>query len=71
MDDSADMFWRSMAVIGPAISHPEVIIAAVAARDEKKAQAYAKKHGIPIVLKSYQGPLTCLRNTNDQPGWSC
>ncbi|PMD35522.1 putative oxidoreductase [Hyaloscypha variabilis F] len=42
------------AVIQPAKSHPEVIIAAVAARDVKKAEAYAKKHGIPIVHKSYQ-----------------
>ncbi|RFU29927.1 hypothetical protein B7463_g6402, partial [Scytalidium lignicola] len=46
-----------MAIITPARSHPEVIIAAVAARDEKKAQAYAKKHGIPIVHKSYQDML--------------
>jgi predicted dehydrogenase len=45
-----------MAIISPAKSHPEVVIAAIAARDEKKAQAYAKKHGIPVVLKSYQGP---------------
>ncbi|CAL3962765.1 unnamed protein product [Diplocarpon coronariae] len=43
-----------IAIIGPAKSHPEVIIAAVAARDEKRADAYAKKHGIPIVHKSYQ-----------------
>lgn len=46
-----------MAIIRPAISHPEAVIAAVAARDEKKAQAYAKKYGIPKVLKSYQGQL--------------
>jgi predicted dehydrogenase len=44
-----------MAVIQPARSHPEVIVAAVAARDVKRAEAYAKKHGIPIVHKSYQG----------------
>jgi predicted dehydrogenase len=43
------------ALIQPARSHPEVIIAAVAARDEKKAQAYAKKYNIPIVHKSYDG----------------
>lgn len=47
-----------MALIMPAKSHPEVIIAAVAARDGKKAEAYAKKHGIPIVHKSYQGTIT-------------
>jgi predicted dehydrogenase len=45
-----------MAIISPAKSHPEVVIAAIAARDEKKGQAYAKKHGIPVVHKSYQGP---------------
>lgn len=47
-----------MAIIGPAKSHPEVIVAAIAARDPKKAEAYAKKHGIPIVHKSYQGEIT-------------
>jgi predicted dehydrogenase len=46
-----------MAIISPAKSHPGVIIAAIAARDEKKGQAYAKKYGIPVVYKSYQGPL--------------
>jgi hypothetical protein len=45
-----------MAIISPAKSHPEVVITAIAARDEKKAQAYAKKHGIPVVHKSYEGP---------------
>lgn len=44
-----------MAVIAPAKTHPDVIIAAVAARDEGKARAYAKKHGIPVVHGSYQG----------------
>jgi predicted dehydrogenase len=44
-----------MALIGPAKSHPEVIIQAVAARDKAKAIAYAKKHGIPQVFDSYQG----------------
>ncbi|KAF2264345.1 oxidoreductase domain-containing protein [Lojkania enalia] len=42
-----------LALITPAKSHPDVIIAAVAARDPKKAEAYAKKHGIPIVHKTY------------------
>ena len=46
-----------LAVIGPAKSHPEVIIAAVAARDQAKAQAYAKKYKIPIVLSTYQALL--------------
>ncbi|CAI6335626.1 unnamed protein product [Periconia digitata] len=42
-----------LAIIIPAKSHPDVIVAAVAARDYKKAEAYAKKHGIPIVHKTY------------------
>ncbi|RLL93008.1 hypothetical protein CFD26_100857 [Aspergillus turcosus] len=53
-----------MALIGPAKSHPEVIIAAVAARDKKKAEAYAKKHNIPVVHLSYQELL-------DDPAISC
>ncbi|UKZ52442.1 hypothetical protein TrVGV298_006219 [Trichoderma virens] len=39
----------------PARSHPEVVIQAVAARDKAKAKAYADKHGIPVVLDSYDG----------------
>ncbi|KAK3381514.1 hypothetical protein B0H63DRAFT_475921 [Podospora didyma] len=34
--------------------HPDVVIHAVAARDKNKADAYAKKHGIPVVFGSYQ-----------------
>jgi predicted dehydrogenase len=60
------VFRRPVALIGPAKSHAEVIIAAVAARDENKAQAYAKKHGIPIVLKSYQSQHYLFRDANDQ-----
>jgi predicted dehydrogenase len=44
-----------MALIGPAKSHPDVVVQAVAARDKSRAEAYAKKHGIPQVLDSYQG----------------
>lgn len=43
-----------MAIIQPAQSHPEVLIAAIAARDQVKANAYAKKWDIPIVHTSYQ-----------------
>lgn len=50
-----NQFNRPNAVITPAKSHPEVIIAAVAARDRKRGEAYAKKHKIPIVHGSYQG----------------
>ncbi|KAL2811607.1 hypothetical protein BJX63DRAFT_444022 [Aspergillus granulosus] len=46
-----------LALIGPAKSHPEAIVAAVAARDRRRAEAYAKKHGIPIVHDSYEGLL--------------
>jgi hypothetical protein len=51
--------FRPMALITPAKSHSEVIIAAVAARDKQKAEAYAKKHDIPIVHNSYQGISDC------------
>ena len=42
-----------IAVIYPAKAMSSIIIAAVAARDEAKAQAFAKKYNIPIVHKSY------------------
>lgn len=48
-----------MTLITPAKSHPEVIVQAVAARDRSRAEAFAKKHGIPEVKDSYQGEL-CL-----------
>ncbi|KAL6712395.1 hypothetical protein ACN47E_000272 [Coniothyrium glycines] len=41
------------AIVIPARSHPEVIVAALAARDRKKAEAYAEKYGIPIVHDNY------------------
>jgi len=44
-----------MALLTPAKSHPDVIVAAVAARDRKKAEAYAKKHDIPNVHNTYDG----------------
>ncbi|KAI1089957.1 oxidoreductase domain-containing protein [Rostrohypoxylon terebratum] len=45
------------ALILPARSHPDVVIQVVAARDPKKANAYARKHNIPDVAKSYQDIL--------------
>lgn len=51
------------ALIGPAESHPGVVIEAVAARDKTKAEKYAKQHGIPKVYSGsngYQGMLTSL-----------
>lgn len=44
-----------MAILSPAQSNPAVIIYAVAARDRKRAEAFAKKHGIPNVKDSYDG----------------
>ncbi|ORY62122.1 uncharacterized protein BCR38DRAFT_410567 [Pseudomassariella vexata] len=46
-----------LAVINPALSHPDVIVVAVAARDRTKAEAYAKKWDIPIVHDSYDDLL--------------
>ncbi|KAM0190981.1 hypothetical protein ACHAPI_009044 [Fusarium lateritium] len=45
------------AIINPAKSHPDVVIQAVAARDKKKAQAYAAKYNIPQVIESYEALL--------------
>ncbi|KAA8650830.1 hypothetical protein EYZ11_003807 [Aspergillus tanneri] len=47
-----------IALIVPAKAHPDVIIAAVAARDHSRAEAYAKKHDIPIVHSSYEDLLS-------------
>ena len=44
-----------MALIIPARSHADVIVAAVAARDRTKAEAYAKRWDVPIVHDSYEG----------------
>ncbi|KAJ5301795.1 hypothetical protein N7508_006658 [Penicillium antarcticum] len=46
-----------VALITPAKSHREVIVASVAARDRSRAEVYAKKHGIPIVHSSYEDLL--------------
>lgn len=45
---------RPAAIIQPGQLHPEIIIAAVAARDQVKAKAYARKWDIPTVHTSYQ-----------------
>jgi predicted dehydrogenase len=44
-----------MSLLTPAKSHPEIVIQAVAARDRKRAEEYAKANGIPEVKGSYQG----------------
>ena len=45
------------ALIYPAKSHPDVVVLAVAARDKKKAEAFAKKYGIVKAYGGYQGRL--------------
>ena len=46
-----------MKVIIPSKTHPDVIVAAVAARNEDKARTYAQLHGILFVYSSYQALL--------------
>jgi hypothetical protein len=43
------------ALISPAKTHSDVVVYAVAARSKAKAEAFARKHGIPVVHGSYQG----------------
>lgn len=45
------------ALTGPARSVPEVKIVAIAARDPRRAQAFARKHGIPHALATYAAVL--------------
>ena len=42
-----------IALILPVKNHPDAVVGAVAARDQGRADAFAKKHGIP---KAYGGP---------------
>lgn len=41
------------AVINAALSHPDIIISAIAARSRSRAEAFARKHSIPHVFSSY------------------
>lgn len=53
------------ALIIPAKSHSDVIVAAVAARDIERAEAFAKKHGIDKVFggpNGYQGTRSTISN---------
>jgi predicted dehydrogenase len=45
------------ALLGPAASVPEVTVAAVAARDLPRAEAYAEQHGIPVAYGEYRALL--------------
>ncbi len=58
-----------MALFGPAKSHPEIIIQAVAARDRERAEKYAKENNIPEVKNSYQGRQRGHRRVTE--GTSC
>ena len=42
-----------IALVFPVLGHPDAVMAAVAARDQGRADAFAKKHGI---AKAYGGP---------------
>ncbi|WP_410671221.1 Gfo/Idh/MocA family protein [Amycolatopsis sp. cmx-4-68] len=42
------------ALVKPASTHSEVVVAAVAARSPERAQAFATRHGIPAVHSSYE-----------------
>jgi hypothetical protein len=53
-------FSSITALIQPARTHTEVIIVAVAARDKKKAEAYAKAYDIPIVHENYDSKCKIL-----------
>jgi len=43
-----------VALTGPARSIPEVRVAAIAARDPKRAQAFARRHQIPRIHQTYE-----------------
>jgi predicted dehydrogenase len=45
------------ALLGPAASVPEVTVAAIAARDQSRAQAYAGQHRIPVAYGGYDALL--------------
>lgn len=44
-----------IALVDPAKCHPEAVVLAVAARDKTRAEAFAKKHGIPKVYGGSNG----------------
>jgi predicted dehydrogenase len=46
-----------LAIVNPARENDEVIVCAIAARDESRAQAFAGKHGIARVHDSYESLL--------------
>ncbi|OPB38543.1 hypothetical protein A0O28_0016490 [Trichoderma guizhouense] len=52
-----------LALFKPAKSHPEVIVQAISARNRKKAEEYAKTHGVLEVKDTYQGRLKVTGTT--------
>lgn len=53
-----------MALITPALSHREVVVQAIAARDRSRAEEFAKKHGVPDVKNNYQGMSGLFRESS-------
>jgi hypothetical protein len=70
LGDKVDLCSAALTTSSPrtlilaAKTHPEVIIQAVSARDRKRAEAYAKKYGIPEVKDSYQGKFRVSQFSN-------
>jgi hypothetical protein len=63
-------------LIEPAASVPEVTVAAVAARDQARADAFALRHGIPAAYGSYEELLAdpdidVIYNPPPNPTWTC
>ncbi|KAI0353762.1 NAD-P-binding protein [Trametes cingulata] len=52
------------ALLTPAKSHPDVVVAAVACRDAVKGVKYAKSHGIPKVYSGFAGYQELLDDTD-------
>ncbi|KAK0528223.1 hypothetical protein OC834_004127 [Tilletia horrida] len=48
-----------LSLIRPAQSHPGIVVYAVAARDRKRAEAFASKWSIPRVFDSYDDLISC------------
>ncbi len=48
-----------MSLVQPARKIPDVVVAAVAARDASRAGKFARKHDIPLILNDYQALIEC------------
>ena len=56
------------ALISPARSHPDVVVYAVAARNQGKAEAFARKYAIE---KVYSGPEGYQRRLTGHAAYAC